>query len=207
MPWRHLGFPGGWSLSSSQHGGVWSICTHDNGRCRHGCHVSRLFPWVSPQRSPLMAAWWYKKHELMIVSCLVAPPREGGGVGAVWRTLALLGALDCRDLFHHRSSQSRPRARHRSPFFLAILSASERKPHIISWTSQFFFAPSKNRVRARQVGDGMGGGKNGCFWGAPIFGPNPGKSPFSTTKKNAKSGCPKNSCYYHHPSHPPLDAL
>ena len=117
--------------------------------------------------------------------------------------------------------------------------------------------------KASSVGDGMGGGRNGRFWGAPIFGQNPGKSrefqvtvcgvtvcPFSrhkgnqrpkclenkaqmhlsrncpfrnktnlhlelpgfkssmfSTKKDAKSGRPKSSRSYHHPSHPPLDAL
>ena len=53
--------------------------------------------------------------------------------------------------------------------------------------------------------DGMGGGGGGCFWGALIlhFLWNmlylPGFSP--------KPGRPKNGRSYHHPSHPPLDAL
>ena len=44
--------------------------------------------------------------------------------------------------------------------------------------------------RGRQLGDGMGGGRNGHFWGAPIFGQNPEKySVFP--QKYAKSGAPK----------------
>ena len=54
--------------------------------------------------------------------------------------------------------------------------------------------------------DGMGG-RNGRFWGAAVFGSqNPEKDSFSP-QKDAKSGRPKNSRSYHHPSHPPLDAL
>ena len=49
-------------------------------------------------------------------------------------------------------------------------------------------------------------GRNGRFWGAPIFGQNPGKYSISP-QKDAKSGHPKNSPSYHNPSHPPLDAL
>ena len=52
----------------------------------------------------------------------------------------------------------------------------------------------------------MGGGRNGHFWGAPIFGQNPGKY-IIFPQKDAKSGRPKNSRSYHHPSHPPVDAL
>ena len=52
----------------------------------------------------------------------------------------------------------------------------------------------------------MGGGRNGRFWGAPIFGQNPEKYSI-LPPKDAKSGCPKNSRSYHHPSHPPVDAL
>ena len=52
----------------------------------------------------------------------------------------------------------------------------------------------------------MGGGRNGHFWGAPIFGQNPEKYCI-LPQKDAKSGRPKNSRSYHHPSHPPVDAL
>ena len=56
------------------------------------------------------------------------------------------------------------------------------------------------------MGDGMGGGRNGRFGGAPIFGPNP-ENPevFFFPVENARSGRPKNSRSYHHPSHPPSD--
>ena len=56
------------------------------------------------------------------------------------------------------------------------------------------------------MGDGMGGGRNGRFRGAPMFGPNPGKQSIFP-QKDAKSGRPKNSRSYHHPSHLPLDSL
>ena len=52
----------------------------------------------------------------------------------------------------------------------------------------------------------MGGCRNGHFWGAPIFGQDPGKYSIFP-QKDAKSGRPKNSRSYHHPSHPPVDAL
>ena len=52
----------------------------------------------------------------------------------------------------------------------------------------------------------MGGGRNGHFWGAPIFGQNPEKYSIFP-QKDAKSGRPKKSRSYHHPSHPPVDAL
>ena len=55
-------------------------------------------------------------------------------------------------------------------------------------------------------GMGWGGGRNGHFWGAPVLGQNPGKYGISP-RKDAKSGRPKNSRSYHHPSHPPVDAL
>ena len=64
----------------------------------------------------------------------------------------------------------------------------------------------RHRLRGRQLGDGMGGGWNGRFWGAPIFGQNPGKHSIFP-QKDAKSGCPKNGRSNHHPSHPPVDAL
>ena len=54
------------------------------------------------------------------------------------------------------------------------------------------------------MGDGMGGGWNGRFWGAPIFGQNPGKYCIFP-QKDAKLGRPQNSRSYHHPSHPPLE--
>ena len=61
-------------------------------------------------------------------------------------------------------------------------------------------------LRGRQLGDGMGGGRNGHFWGAPIFGQNPGK--YSIFQGfDAKSGRPKNNRSHQHPSHPPVDAL
>ena len=56
------------------------------------------------------------------------------------------------------------------------------------------------------MGDGMGGGWNGRFWGAPILRQNPGKHCIFP-QKAAKSGCPKNGRSNHHPSHPPLDVL
>ena len=52
----------------------------------------------------------------------------------------------------------------------------------------------------------MGGGRNGRFRGAPIFGQNPGKY-IIFPQKDARSGRPKNGRSYHHPSHPLLDAL
>ena len=56
------------------------------------------------------------------------------------------------------------------------------------------------------MGDGMGGGWNGRFWGAPFFGQSPGKRSIFP-QKDAKSGRPKNGRSNHHPSHPPLDVL
>ena len=53
--------------------------------------------------------------------------------------------------------------------------------------------------RGCQVGDGMGGGRNGCFWGV-------------AEKRCVFQGCPKSGRpnsgrSYHHLSHLPLDAL
>ena len=45
-------------------------------------------------------------------------------------------------------------------------------------------------LRGRQLGDGMGGGRNGRFWGAPIFGQNPGKYGIFH-KKMQNRGAPK----------------
>ena len=42
--------------------------------------------------------------------------------------------------------------------------------------------------------------------GAPTFGQNPEKYSI-VPPKDAKSGRPQNSRSYHHPSHPPVDAL
>ena len=61
-------------------------------------------------------------------------------------------------------------------------------------------------MRGRQLGDGMGGGWNGCFWGAPILHLSVEKC-FIFQGFGQKSGRPKNGRSYHHPSHPPLDAL
>ena len=69
--------------------------------------------------------------------------------------------------------------------------------------------------RARQVGDGMGGGRNGRFGSAPIFGQNPLKESI-LHKKMQNWGAPKTAVpttthpiphLTPHPSHPPLDAL
>ena len=56
------------------------------------------------------------------------------------------------------------------------------------------------------MGDGMGGGWNGRFWGTPIL--------HLFVEKccvfqgfGQKSGRPKNGRSNHHPSHPPLDVL
>ena len=49
-----------------------------------------------------------------------------------------------------------------------------------------------------QVGDGMGGGRRGRFWGAPIL---------AKTLENTAFFQNRGSGSYHHPSHPPLDAL
>ena len=62
------------------------------------------------------------------------------------------------------------------------------------------------RLRGRQVGDGMGGGWDGRFWGAPILHLFVQKC-FILQGFGQKSGRPKNGRSYHHPSHPPLDAL
>ena len=61
-------------------------------------------------------------------------------------------------------------------------------------------------LRGRQMGDGMGGGRNGCFWGAPILHLFMEKC-FIFQGFGQKLGRPKNGRSYHHPSHPPLDAL
>ena len=37
----------------------------------------------------------------------------------------------------------------------------------------FFLVLGWGKFRGRQLGDGMGGGRNGHFWGAPIFGQKP----------------------------------
>ena len=56
------------------------------------------------------------------------------------------------------------------------------------------------------MGDGMGGGWNGRFWGAPIW-------HYFVDKCcvfqgfGQKSGRPKNGRSNHRPSHPPLDVL
>ena len=47
----------------------------------------------------------------------------------------------------------------------------------------------------------MGGGRNGRFCGAPIFGQNP----VIFAQKDAQLGRPNNGRPNHHPSHPPLD--
>ena len=49
------------------------------------------------------------------------------------------------------------------------------------------------------MGDGMGSGRNGRFWGAPILA--------KTLENTAFFGAAKNSRSYHHSSHPLLDAL
>ena len=84
---------------------------------------------------------------------------------------------------------------------LRIFCCPQERP----WIMQAGFC-RLTKVRGRQLGDGMGGGRNGHFWGAPIFGQNPEKYSIFPLKY-AKSGCPKNSRSYHHPSHPPFDAL
>ena len=65
--------------------------------------------------------------------------------------------------------------------------------------------PGLTGLRGRQVGVGMGGGRNGCFWGAP-FASFCGKMRYFPGFWPKKAGHPKNGHSYHHPSQPPLDA-
>ena len=69
-----------------------------------------------------------------------------------------------------------------------------------------FASDATPKLRGRQVGYGMGGGRNSRSWGTPVFGQNPGKDSIFP-QKDVKSGRPKNSSSYHQPSRPPLDAL
>ena len=56
------------------------------------------------------------------------------------------------------------------------------------------------------MGDGMGGGWNGCFWGAPILHLFVENAVFSRVLAKNR-GAQKNGRSYPHPSHPPLDAF
>ena len=95
-------------------------------------------------------------------------------------------------------NSSRPSVKRRFPIFAPFLC--------IQPFYQRQLGCSSSSLGGRQVGDGMGGGWNGRFWGAPIFSQNPGKHCIFP-QKDAKSGCPKNGRSNHHPSHPPLDVL
>ena len=54
---------------------------------------------------------------------------------------------------------------------------------------EFSDSPGKN-FRRRQLGDGMGGGRNGRFWGAPFFGQNLANTAFLNEKMQNR-GTPK----------------
>ena len=77
-------------------------------------------------------------------------------------------------------------------------------PQVISSTLQQVEICVK--LGGRQVGDGMGGGWNGRFWGTPILHLFVGKC-CVFQGFGQKSGRPKNGRSNHHPSHPPLDVL
>ena len=49
---------------------------------------------------------------------------------------------------------------------------------------------NRNNSEGVNMGDGMGGGRNGRSWGAPIFGQNPGQHSF-LPQKMQNQGAPK----------------
>ena len=71
---------------------------------------------------------------------------------------------------------------------------------ILPWRFRTVFLLPK--IRGRQLGDGMGGGRNGCFWGAPIL--HFWWKMLYFSGFGQKSGRPKNGRSHHHPSHPQL---
>ena len=51
------------------------------------------------------------------------------------------------------------------------------------------------------MGDGMGGGRNGLFWGAPILGQDPGKYSIFPQRDAKSRGAPKTAAPTTHPIH------
>ena len=79
-------------------------------------------------------------------------------------------------------------------FRFRFCSPPERNSYILGiFFARNFFCEdgiSDPKLRGRQLGDGMGGGRNGCFWGAPILHQNPEKCCiFQVLAKNR--GAPK----------------